>query len=106
MNKKVCIVAPIHIWDDVRVYHKEACSLSKNGWNIYLIAQADKPFTINGVNVIPAKINKKPRWKRFLGLSLVFWQAMKVDAISLPYAQSRYNTRSISFENFRENSCL
>ena len=80
MNNKVCIVAPVHVWDDVRVYHKEACSLAKNGWNVYLIAQANKAFAINDVNVIPAKVKKEPRWKRFLGLQLVLWQAIKVDA--------------------------
>lgn len=79
-KKRVCIVAPVHYWDDVRVFQKEARSLANAEWDVSLIAQAPSEMVVAGVRIIPARAPKTPRWRRFMCLPLVLSQALKIRA--------------------------
>ena len=79
-KKKVCVVAPVHDWDDVRVYQKESCTLARAGYQITLIARAPSPRTINGVNIIPSIGGSNIRLIRFLLLPVVGVQALLQNA--------------------------
>lgn len=58
-KKNVAIIAPIHKWDDIRVFKKEALSLSKNGYNIKVYAKNRPEYDIEGIEVFD--INKNTR---------------------------------------------
>lgn len=76
----MCVIAPVHTWDDVRVFQKEARSLADAGWNVSLIAQAPSARKVDGVNIVPAQAPKTPRWRRFICLPLVLRQAFRLRA--------------------------
>lgn len=81
MNKrKVCIVAPVHIWDDVRVYKKEACTLAHAGYQVSLIARTPSQQTVNGIKIIPSIGSSSIRLLRFLLLPIVGIQALLQNA--------------------------
>lgn len=74
--KKVCILAPIHIWDDVRVFKKQAVSLASHGYEVSLIARMPDNIdgsTHNGVQLIKSKLSDKGK----LGRIAFFYQVLK-----------------------------
>ncbi len=73
---EVCIVAPVHIWDDVRVFHKEAVSLAQIGYNVTLIAKIDGRKKKKDVSIIPVITSERSRILRFCLLPVVFFQAL------------------------------
>ena len=79
-KRKVCVVAPVHVWDDVRVYQKESRTLADAGYQVSLIAKTPSPQTINGVEIIPSVGNSKFRLLRFLLLPAVGVQALLQNA--------------------------
>lgn len=78
MQKHVVLISPVHEWWDVRVFHKQAKSFKESGYKVTLIARIDKPTSINGINIIPAKTSRGSRILRFLKLPLVAVQALRV----------------------------
>src|SRR5262245_62463499 len=72
---RVIIVAPVHIYDDVRVFQKEAKSLAANGYHVTLIARTDRLRFVEGVKILPAPVAPN-RLKRFLSLFRVFKMAL------------------------------
>ena len=81
MNKKrVCVVAPVHVWDDVRVYQKESRTLADAGYEVSLIARTPSPQSINGVKIIPPVGSSKFRLLRFLLLPAVGIHALLQNA--------------------------
>jgi len=81
LNKRsVCVVAPVHVWDDVRVYQKEARTLADAGYQVSLIARTPSPQTINGVRIIPCIGSSRYRLLRFLLLPAVAVQALLQNA--------------------------
>ena len=79
-KRKVCVVAPVHVWDDVRVYQKESRTLAEAGYQVCLIARTDSPQTTNGVKIIPSIGSSKYRLLRFLLLPAVGVQALLQNA--------------------------
>jgi glycosyltransferase involved in cell wall biosynthesis len=71
---KVCVLTSVHIPFDGRVFHKEACSLAKAGYEVVLIARHDKEETVAGVRVIPLP---KPR-SRLHRMTGVLWRLYRL----------------------------
>lgn len=73
--KTVVMVAPVHYYDDVRMFQKEAKTLAANGYRVLLLARAESPLVEEGVEVVPLPVVKN-RLMRFLGLPGVFRTAL------------------------------
>ncbi len=76
---KVCILTSVHSPFDARIFHKQAKSLVKAGYDVTLIAQHDKSEVVNGVKIV-ALPKPKNRFRRMLGTWRVFKQALKQEA--------------------------
>lgn len=77
--KKVCILTSVHLPFDHRIFHKQAKSLLKAGYDVTLIAQHDKDETVDGVRIV-ALPKPKNRLGRMLGTWRVFKLALKQKA--------------------------
>ncbi len=80
INNKVCILTSVHSPFDIRIFHKEAISLVKAGYNVILIAPHDKDEIVEGIRIIPLP-KPKNRLKR---MTKTVWQtyrkALEIDA--------------------------
>ena len=80
MKNKVCILTSVHPPFDVRIFHKEAKSLVKAGYDVTLIAQHDKEEIVDGVKIVNLH---KPR-NRIERMTKTVWsayrKAVQVDA--------------------------
>jgi len=77
--KKICILTSVHPPFDTRIFHKQAKSLVKAGYDVSLIAQHDKNEVVNGVKIV-ALPKAKNRFRRVLGTWRVFKLAFKQKA--------------------------
>lgn len=75
----ICILAPVHSCDDIRVFQKEAVSLATWKYRVTLYARAKSDFIINNVQIKALPSYKKRRY-RFLNIPKVFWYALKEKA--------------------------
>lgn len=78
--KKLCILTSVHPLFDTRIFHKEAKSLVKAGFDVTLIAQHDRDEIVDRIKIISV-----PRPKnRFERMTKTIWKvyqkALKVDA--------------------------
>ncbi len=71
---KVCILTSVHIPFDGRIFHKEAKSLVKAGYEVVLIAKHDKAEVVDGVRVIPLAV---PR-NRIERMTKVLWRLFRL----------------------------
>ncbi|MFC1870792.1 glycosyltransferase family 4 protein [Chloroflexota bacterium] len=76
MNNKVCILTSVHEPFDTRIFHKQAKSLLKAGYDVTLIAQHNKAEIVDGVKIV-ALPKSKNRLRRILGTWRVFQLALK-----------------------------
>lgn len=79
---KVCHLTSAHKANDIRIFHKEACSLASSGlFEVYLIAVNAEEKQINNVNVVSAKTKSTSRLLRILNHSkAVYKKALEIDA--------------------------
>ena len=68
MKNKVCILTTVHSVFDTRIFHKEAKTLTKAGYDVALIVQHNKNEIIDGVRIIAIQ-KMKSRFRRILFLS-------------------------------------
>ena len=83
MKKSICIIAPIHVWDDVRVFKKQAVSLAGSGYDVTLIARLDESLNgtrQNGVKLIRSKFSNKGKLGRIFCFYQILNQALKCKA--------------------------
>lgn len=73
----VVVVAPVHWYDDVRVFQKEAKTLAENGYRVLLLARAERRMLEDGVEVVPLP-SFGSRALRFLYLPGILWRALKL----------------------------
>jgi glycosyltransferase involved in cell wall biosynthesis len=71
---KVCILTSVHMPFDGRVFHKEARSLVKAGYEVVLIARHDKEEVVAGVHVVPLP-SPKSRLQR---MTRVLWRLYRL----------------------------
>jgi len=76
---KVCILTSAHPPFSVRIFHKQAKSLLKAGYDVTLIAQHDKDEVVDGVKIVALPKPRNRLW-RMLGTWRVFRLALKQKA--------------------------
>jgi len=67
--KKCCQITIVHSAFDVRIFHKEAKTLAKNGYDVTLIAQHNKNEIVDGIKII-ALPRARSRFFRIFFLTL------------------------------------
>ena len=77
MPAKVCILTTVHPPFDTRIFHKQAKTLVKAGYDVTLIVQHDKDEVVDGVKII-ALPKPRNRFTRIFGLTWqVFYLALR-----------------------------
>ncbi len=71
VGTKIVHLTTVHPAYDIRIFHKEAKTLARAGYNVILIAQHDKEEIVDGVRIIPLP-RPKNRLSRFFILT---WRA-------------------------------
>jgi len=80
MTAKVCILTTVHPPFDTRIFHKQAKTLVKGGYDVTLIVQHDKNEVVDGVKIIPLS-KPRNRFTRIFGLTWrVFLLALRQKA--------------------------
>ena len=59
---KVCHITTVHNANDVRIFHKQCCSLQNQGFSVNLIATNIKKPDIQGEKMIGLNPNKQNRF--------------------------------------------
>ena len=78
---KVCHFTSIHPAGDTRIFVKECSSLSKAGYDVYLVAVNTEDKIINGVHVINVPVQAGGRLHRMTSVAYdVFKKALSLDA--------------------------
>ena len=79
-KKNICIITSVHIPTDIRIYHKEARSLSKN-YNVTILATGKKPMDSDGLVDWVILPRPKSRGERFTKtLYKILQVSLKMDA--------------------------
>lgn len=77
---QVCILTSVHSPFDIRIFHKEAISLSKAGYDITIIAQHGNDETKRGIKIISIPKTKN-RFKRMLNTVFqIYKKALAINA--------------------------
>jgi len=71
---KICILTSAHPPFDPRIFHKEAITLVKAGYNVVLIAQHSQEETVDGVRIVPLPTPKN----RFERMTKVVWRLFRL----------------------------
>jgi glycosyltransferase involved in cell wall biosynthesis len=71
---KICHITTVHKPSDVRIFHKQCCSLQKNGFSVELIAPNVQKKSLKGIKLIGLKPMKKNRLYRMFKLSKVAYE--------------------------------
>ena len=89
---KVCVLTSVHTPFDTRIFHKEAKSLIKAGYEVTLVAQYHKDEIVEGIKILSLP---KPR-NRIERMTRTVWQvyrkALKIDVV-LGCQQWHYKTK-------------
>jgi len=77
---KVCILTSVHPSFDIRIFHKEAISLAKDGYSVSLVAQHDKDEIVEGIKIINLRTPRNRIERMTKTVWSAFWKALKTDA--------------------------
>ncbi|MBN2463913.1 MAG: glycosyltransferase family 4 protein [Dehalococcoidia bacterium] len=79
MKTKICILTSVHLPFDTRIFHKQAKTLAKAGYEVTLIAQHDRNETVDGIKIVALPRPRNRLW-RMLGTWRIFKLALKQKA--------------------------
>ena len=74
MPTKICILTTVHPPFDTRIFHKEAKTLVKAGYDVSLIAQHKRDEVVDGVKIVSLP---KPH-NRFTRIFVLSWRALRL----------------------------
>lgn len=79
-KKKVVIVAPVHIYDDIRVFKKEACSIVNAGYQVVQFSRTHSGKELVDSGIIVKPVIYRNRIERFLNLITLFFRVWQEKA--------------------------
>lgn len=78
---KVCHMTSAHPVQDIRIFHKECCSLAKFGYEVYLVTPNCEEEYKNGVHIVSVSVKGKGRLNRMLKKGkAVYKKSLEIDA--------------------------
>jgi glycosyltransferase involved in cell wall biosynthesis len=77
---KVCILTSVHSAFDIRIFHKEAMTLAKHGYDVTIIAQHDKYEISHGIKILSLRRSKNRLDRMTSNLWLLYRKSLKVNA--------------------------
>ncbi len=78
---KVCHMTSAHPVHDIRIFHKECCSLAKFGHEVYLVAPNCEEEYKDGVRIVSVEVKGKGRLNRMLKKGrAVYQKSLELDA--------------------------
>ncbi|MFN9112262.1 MAG: glycosyltransferase, partial [Bacteroidota bacterium] len=78
---KIAHLTSAHPYTDIRIFHKQCVSLSKQGYAVYLVATNCASQVLNGVNVVGVQRKGKGRFSRMFNTTRdVYRKALELDA--------------------------
>ncbi len=78
---KICHISSLHRADDVRIFHKECCTLAAAGFDTHLLVVNQQSRLTNGVNIHSFDIPRSRRLKRMrLASKVLLKAAIELDA--------------------------
>lgn len=80
-TKKICILTSAHSAFDIRIFHREAKTLVKLGYKVYIIATHDKEEIIEGVHIIPLPKREGRFYRFFIKDWSILFKSIRVNAI-------------------------
>lgn len=79
-RNKVCVFSSVHPPTNTRVFHKEAKSLVKAGYDVVMVAPHNKAETVDGVRIKPIPVIKNKLKRMLLSAPRAFAAALGEDA--------------------------
>ncbi len=80
MKNVVCHITSVHPPFDVRIFHKEAKSLARAGYDVTLIAQHEKDEVVDGIRIINLQRPRNRMERMTKTVWSAFRKALKIDA--------------------------
>lgn len=77
---KVCILTSVHPVFDTRIFHKEAKSLARAGYDVTLICQHDKEETVDGIRILPLSKPKNRLERMTKTVWSIYRKALEINA--------------------------
>lgn len=71
--QKICMITTVHSPFDIRIFHKEAISLAKVGYDVTLVAQHDRDEIVSGIKII----NLQKQSNRIKRMTITIWKAYR-----------------------------
>ncbi|MGV7223408.1 MAG: glycosyltransferase family 4 protein [Nitrospinales bacterium] len=78
-KNKVCILTSVHL-PDIRIFHKEAKSLTKAGYDVTFVVQHDKEEIVDEIKIIPLPKPKNRLERMTRTVWMAYRKALKIDA--------------------------
>jgi glycosyltransferase involved in cell wall biosynthesis len=77
---KICILTSVHPPFDTRIFHKEAKSLARAGYDVTLIAQHGKEEIVDGIRIVPLPKPKNRIERMTRTVWMAYRKALQIDA--------------------------
>lgn len=76
-NRTVCMLTSVHRATDVRIFHKEAKSLARSGYDVTIIGRHEKNEILDGVQIAALNLPKNRLLRLLFGSFMILWLAVK-----------------------------
>ena len=78
--KNICILTSVHPAFDTRIFHREAKTLVKIGYKVYIIATHNKEEIVEGIHIIPLPKRKNRFYRFFIKVWVILSKSIKINA--------------------------
>lgn len=79
--KRICHLTSVHSWNDVRIFHKECCSLAKAGFEVHFVVPNAVSEKINDIHILGVPRGSSGRFSRMSKTVYAIYRAARaIDA--------------------------